>query len=95
MEHSAREVAPIVSALHAQGEVVRAAELERYRGRLDQLDPSAREAVEALTRGIVKKLLHEPTVRVKGAAGTARGELYADALAELFDLTGPPAPPDQ
>jgi hypothetical protein len=23
---------------------------------------------------------------VKDAAGTARGELYADALAELFDL---------
>ena len=95
MEHSAREVAPIVSALHAQGEVVRAAELERFRGRLDRLDPSAREAVEALTRGIVNKLLHEPTVRVKGAAGTARGELYADALAELFDLTGPATPPDR
>ena len=50
------------------------------------LDPAAREAVDALTRGIVNKLLHEPTVRMKDAAGTARGELYADALAELFDL---------
>jgi glutamyl-tRNA reductase len=94
MEHSAREVAPLVSALHARGEAVRATELERYRSRLDRLDPSAREAIEALTRGIVNKLLHEPTVRVKGAAGTARGELYADALAELFDITGPAAPPD-
>ncbi|MGH9034004.1 MAG: glutamyl-tRNA reductase, partial [Acidimicrobiia bacterium] len=94
LEHSAREVAPLVSALHAHGEGVRAAELERFRNRLDSLDPAARQAVEALTRGIVNKLLHEPTVRVKGAAGTARGGLYADALAELFDLTGPAAPTD-
>ena len=42
--------------------------------------------VEALTQGIVNKLLHEPTVRVKDAAGTPRGEYYADALAALFDL---------
>ena len=34
----------------------------------------------------MNKLLHEPTVRLKDAAGTARGELYADALAELFAL---------
>jgi glutamyl-tRNA reductase len=34
----------------------------------------------------VNKLLHEPTVRVKDASGTARGELYTDALVELFGL---------
>ena len=30
------------------------------------LDPATRNAVEALTRGIVNKLLHEPTVRAEG-----------------------------
>ena len=48
--------------------------------------PRPRNAVEALTQGIVNKLLHEPTVRLKDAAGTARGELYSDALGTLFDL---------
>lgn len=95
LAHSAREVAPLVSALHARGEVVRAAELERFRSRLAGLDPSARETVEALTRGIVKKLLHDPTVRVKDTAGTARGDIYADALVDLFDLPGPAAPADE
>jgi hypothetical protein len=33
-------------------------------------------------------------VRVKDAAGTARGELYADALADLFGIAGSPLPPD-
>jgi len=92
VEHSAREVAPLVAALRDRGETVRTAELERFGRRLDGLDPAAREAVEALTRGIVNKLLHDPTVRVKDAAGTPRGDLYADALAELFDLAGPTPP---
>jgi glutamyl-tRNA reductase len=83
---SSREVAPLVTSLHDLGEDVRARELDRFRTKLDQLDPDQRAVVEALTQGIVNKLLHEPTVRVKDAAGTPRGEYYADALAALFDL---------
>ena len=86
LERSAREVAPLVASLRARGEDLRAAELERFSSRLARLDPEAREAVEALTRGLVNKLLHDPTVRIKEAAGSAQGELYADALAALFGL---------
>ena len=86
VERSAREVAPLVSSLRARAEELRAGELARYRSRLASLDPASREAVDALTRGIVNKLLHDPTVRVKDAAGTPQGDLYADALATLFDL---------
>jgi glutamyl-tRNA reductase len=93
VERSARAVAPLVAALRERGEEVRAAELERFRTRLARLDPAEREAVESMTRGLVNKLLHDPTVRVKDAAGTARGELYADALAALFDLEHRLAPP--
>jgi glutamyl-tRNA reductase len=85
-ERTAREVAPLVAALRSRAEDIRLGELERFRGKLEALDPKSAEAVEALTRGIVAKLLHDPTVRVKEAAGSGRGELYADALAALFDL---------
>ena len=51
-----------------------------------QLDDDARAAVEAVTQGLLGKLLHEPTVRLNQAAGTPRGERLADALRELFDL---------
>ncbi|MBV8957844.1 MAG: glutamyl-tRNA reductase, partial [Actinobacteria bacterium] len=54
--------------------------------RLDGLDDRQRQAVEALTRGILNKLLHEPTVRLKDAAGSPRGESLAAALRALFDL---------
>jgi glutamyl-tRNA reductase len=88
-ERAAREVAPLVSSLHELGEEVRQGELERFRTKLGRLDPDTRDLVEALTQGIVNKLLHEPTVRVKDAAGTARGDYYSDALATLFDLPTP------
>jgi glutamyl-tRNA reductase len=89
VERAAREVAPLVTSLHDRGEVVRQAELERFRAKLAELEPDARALVDAITQGVVNKLLHEPTVRVKDAAGTPRGDYYADALATLFDLPDP------
>ena len=83
---TAQEVSPLVAALHDRGESIRSAELERFRSRLSGLDDRQLDAVEALTRGIVGKLLHEPTVEVKDAAGTPRGERLADALRDLFTL---------
>jgi glutamyl-tRNA reductase len=81
-----RQVAPAVSALRERAEAVRLAELDRYRSRLEGLDDRQRDAVEALTRGIVGKLLHEPTVRLKDAAGGPKGERLAEALRELFGI---------
>ena len=82
----ARQAAPTVASLRARAEEIRAAELDRLRTRLVGLDDRQREAVEAVTRGVVAKLLHEPTVRLKDAAGTPRGERLAEALRALFDL---------
>jgi glutamyl-tRNA reductase len=84
---AARGVAPLVAALRARAEDVRTSELERYRSRLEGLDPRQREAVEALTKGILGKLLHEPTVQLKEAAGTPRAERLGDAVRTLFDLS--------
>jgi len=81
-----RHVAPLVTALHERGEEIRAAELARFRRRLSGLDLSQTEAVEALTRGIVAKLLHAPTVAVKAGAGSPSGEQLAQALRQLFEL---------
>jgi glutamyl-tRNA reductase len=83
---SAREVAPLVGSLRDKADEVRRAELDRAARRLGDLDERQREAVEALTRGIVAKLLHDPTVQLKDAAGTPRGERLADAVRDLFDL---------
>jgi len=85
-ERAAREVAPVVSLLRRRAEELRRAELERQSAKLASLDPEARAAVESLTRAVVNKLLHDPTITLKDAAGSARGELYADAITDLFAL---------
>jgi glutamyl-tRNA reductase len=95
VDRFAREVAPLVTSLRDHVEGLRVAELERIASKLDELDPAARALVEQVTRGFANKLLHEPTVRLKDASGSALGELYADALAALFALDEPPSSPDE
>jgi glutamyl-tRNA reductase len=85
---SAREVAPVIVALRDRAEAVRLAEVERLRSRLDDLDPRQADAVEAVTRGLVAKLLHQPTVVLKDAAGSPRGDRLVAALRELFEIEG-------
>jgi glutamyl-tRNA reductase len=83
---TARGAAPLVTSLREQAERVRVAEIERMKSRLGALDDDQRNAIDALTKGIVAKLLHDPTVRLKDTAGTAKGDRLADALRDLFDL---------
>src|SRR3546814_5655075 len=71
---SAREVAPMIIAMRSRAEEVRRGELERFRSRLDELEPAHLDVIAGVTRGILAKLLHEPTVALKDAAGTPRGD---------------------
>jgi glutamyl-tRNA reductase len=86
LEAAALQAAPLVSSLRERAELLRAAELARHTKRLDQLDESQREIIDAITRGVVAKLLHEPSVRLRTQAGTPQGERNAAAVADLFDL---------
>jgi len=82
-------LAPLIEALHARGEDVRAAEVRRLASRLAALPEREREAVEAMTRRIVRRLLHDPVVRLKDMAGRGSGDAPARTLAELFGLELP------
>ncbi len=82
----ARDAAPMVSALRSRAEDVRQAELDRQRSKRSDLDEAQWEQVDAVTRAMVAKLLHQPTVVLKEAAGTPRGERLVESLRALFDL---------
>jgi glutamyl-tRNA reductase len=86
LQSAALQAAPLVSSLRERAEALRSAELERHAKRLNQLDDLQREIVDIITRGIVAKLLHEPSVRLRNQAGTPQGERNAAAVADLFDL---------
>lgn len=79
-------VEPTIAALRARAEDVRHSEIARLAARLGDLDERQKEVLDALTRGIVNTLLHEPTMRLKALADVRGGDLYAAALRELFDL---------
>jgi glutamyl-tRNA reductase len=83
---AATEIEPTIRDLRGRAEGVRNAELDRLGPKLATLDDRQRAAVEALTRGIVNTLLHEPTVRLKRLADDGAAEPHADALRELFGL---------
>ncbi|MFN0089712.1 MAG: hypothetical protein ACKVWR_05495, partial [Acidimicrobiales bacterium] len=85
---NAREAAPVVAALRSRAEELRLAELAKLARRADGLglDAAQLQAVDALTRGLLAKLLHQPSVELKAAAGTERGARLAQSAAELFGL---------
>ncbi|MET0396987.1 MAG: glutamyl-tRNA reductase [Longimicrobiaceae bacterium] len=84
--YSALAVVPTIRDLRDHGERVRQAELERALRRLGHLAPEDREAVEALSRTLLAKLLHAPTVRLREAAGNGRGTAVLDTARYLFQL---------
>lgn len=86
METTARQAAPLVAQLYEKAEAVRHGEIDRFGNRLASLDPAQRDAVDAVTKGIVAKLLHQLSVKLKDDAGTPQGERNAAAVRDLFDL---------
>jgi glutamyl-tRNA reductase len=80
------DVVPAITGLRDRAEAIRMSELLRYEGRWEALSQRDRELVERLTRSIVRKLLHEPTVRLRDGALDREGRDLAAAVHELFDL---------
>jgi glutamyl-tRNA reductase len=83
---SAREVAPVIVALRERADDLRRAEIERLRSRAGGLDDRTAEMIESVTRGLVAKLLHQPTVVLKESAGSQRGDRLVVAVRDLFDV---------
>ena len=79
-------VTPTVAALRQQAADVVEGEILRLQSRLPDLDEMQRDEVAKTVRRVADKLLHAPTVRVKQLASTGRGDHYAEALRELFEL---------
>jgi glutamyl-tRNA reductase len=77
------DVVPAITSLRAHAEEIRSAELAKLDGRLTDVE---RAQLESVTSQILNKLLHLPTVRMKEAAVTADGPLYAETVRHLFGL---------
>ncbi|MBM4257262.1 MAG: glutamyl-tRNA reductase [Deltaproteobacteria bacterium] len=65
---SGLEVTPTIVALREKAEAIRQRELERVFAALKELPPHAQKAIEALSLGIVNKLLHPPIAYLKSTS---------------------------
>jgi glutamyl-tRNA reductase len=77
---------PAIVSLQQSMEELRQAELERMQGKLHSLSAEQRNAVEALTRGLINKVLHQPLQAMKAAA--SNGDLtVVEAVQQIFGLS--------
>ena len=83
---ASREVVPMLRRLRRRGHELRREELERTLSGLSHLSEEDRARVEELSRRLVNKLLHEPTVRLKEGAADGRGPDLIEAMQYLYDL---------
>lgn len=81
-----QSVAPLITEFRARAEQIRVDELARQSSRLAALDNEQRQIVDDVTRSVLNKLLHDPTVQLKESSTSLRGERLAAAMRELFDL---------
>jgi glutamyl-tRNA reductase len=87
------DVVPTITDLRRQAEALKAQELDKALRRLGDLDSHEREVVCALAHGLVNKLLHEPTIRLKQQAALGQGYFYTSAVRTLFNLEATSTPP--
>lgn len=76
-----------ISSLRSKVESIREQELEKAMSRLGgEFGNKQREVIEALTRGIVNKILHDPMVQLRAQRDREARAQAMEALHTLFDL---------
>ncbi len=80
------DVVPTIVSLQDHLETIRQAEIDRVRGRLGALNPEQELAVEALTKGIINKIMHTPITTLKVAARDPEATTVIDLIRRLFNL---------
>jgi glutamyl-tRNA reductase len=80
------DVVPTIVSLQDHLETIRQAEIDRVRGRLGSMTTDQELAVEALTRGIVNKIMHTPISTLKTAARDSESTTVIDLVRRLFNL---------
>jgi glutamyl-tRNA reductase len=80
------EVVPTIAALRERGDEVVRRVLAENENRWESLGEADRARMELMAKAIASRILHEPTRRLRRAAGHDDAYQYVSALRELFGL---------
>jgi len=83
---ASRDLVPTIVALEDRLNAIREGEMERYNTRLGNLTPEQRQAVDALTRGMMNKILHGPITELKSGAGQPEQAALVRLVRKIFGL---------
>jgi glutamyl-tRNA reductase len=86
------EVVPAVASLRERADEIVRRVLAENEHRWEGLTEADRQRLELMAGAIASRLLHEPTLRIKRAAGSDDAYIYVNALRELFGLDAELAP---
>ena len=79
-------VVPTILSLQEYCETIRQAEIDRIRGKLGTITPDQEAAIEAMTRGIINKLLHTPITTLKSSTDHPEAATIHEMIRRLFNL---------
>ncbi len=80
------EVVPTIVSLQERFEQIRQREVERLRSKLGPLSADQEQALDALTRGIIHKVLHDPITQLKSSAQEPDGLKIVELVRKVFNL---------
>jgi glutamyl-tRNA reductase len=80
------DVVPTIASLRARGNEIVDQVLQENESRWESLSEGDRERLVVMARAVVSRMLHEPTLRLKGSVGEDTAYVYVHALRELFGL---------
>jgi glutamyl-tRNA reductase len=79
-------IIPFIGELHKKVEDIRQREVEKALRHLNNPSPEVSLQMELLSRSLVQKVLHEPTMHLRTETNQETLNDYVDTLARLFDL---------
>lgn len=79
-------IKPLISELRRKAESIRKQELERTYRLLRESDTETRSHMDHLSRALINKLFHEPTLRMEEEAVLGDSDNYASTVRRLFGL---------
>jgi glutamyl-tRNA reductase len=87
-----RQVVHVIANLQQWARALADAEVAQAINRLPQADAHTEQVMQKMAHRLVNKLLHQPTIRLKGHAAEGNGWGYAHAVRDLFALETETAP---
>ncbi len=82
--YSSLAAVPAIRNMRDRAESVRQGEMERLLRQMEHLPPEDRQRLEAFSRRLLNKVLHEPTVRLRKGLDAGGGSELVEAVRFLF-----------